>query len=789
MKFTLSWLRDHLETNATLEEITEKLVTLGIEIESIDNPAEKLKGFVVADVVECGRHPNADRLSLCRIDAGSGELVQVVCGAQNIRQGMKVAFAPLGVVIPSTGDVLKKGKIRDVESFGMCCSATELELGEESEGILDLQTPLPAGTPLTEALNMNDPVIEVGLTPNRSDCFGVRGIARDLAAAGLGELKALSYPQIKGQFECPIQITIQDTGACPAFRGVLIRDIHNDPSPEWVQRRLTSIGLRPISALVDVTNYITYDLGRPLHVFDAKKIQGNLVVRLSKKSESLVALNGKTYELEDQTIVIADNSGVLSLGGVMGGESTGCTETTTDVLIECALFDPIRIAEAGRSLGLLSDSRTRFERGVDPESVELGLEAAVSLIQAWCGGGSVSTVVGQKPVLTPAPTVTLTQTKLTSLSGCPLTLKDAKAYLEKLGFTIVKETSESLSVQSPSWRFDIDGPEALIEEVLRLYGYDSIPATPLPLYLAEASVPSTSHMAKRALFSRGFNETVTWTFMAEKTAQLFGSTDPHLKLANPISQDLAVMRPSLLANLLEASKRNQDRGNGNTQLFEVGPQFENIEKQSLMASGLRSGMTGLKHWTETPRSVDLFDAKADALAILIALGVHESSLSTEATAPIYYHPGRSGCLKQGNRVFAYFGEIHPSVLQHIDCQGTAVGFEVFLDQITPLKGKKSALQLSPYQPVTRDFAFVVDQAVPADAIVKAVSKIDRNLIASIQIFDVYVGDKLASHQKSLAIQVRLEPKDKTLTDADIQDLSTKIIANVEKSTGGVLRQS
>jgi phenylalanyl-tRNA synthetase beta chain len=789
MKFTLSWLKDHLDTTASLAEITEKLVTLGLEVEGVEDPAEKLKGFVVAQVVEAGRHPNADRLSLCYADAGNGEHLQVVCGAPNVRTGMKVAFAPVGVTIPATGTILKKGKIRDVDSLGMFCSATELEMGQDADGILDLDPSLPAGMPLAEALGVIDPIIDVAITPNRADCFGVRGIARDLAASGLGTLKALAYKAISESFSCPIAVTIEDSQACPDFQARVIRNVRNGPSPDWVQRRLRAIGLRPLSALVDMTNYLTFDLGRPLHVFDLTKIQGNLTVRLSKAGETFTALNGKSYTLADGMTVIADASGVLSLGGVMGGMSTACLENTVDVLVECASFDPVRTAQTGRVLSILSDARTRFERGVDPLSVRPGLEAAADLIGQWCGGSVSETAVATHQNPQPKverPPVTLTHHKLNALSGCAIPLTEAKQFLETLGFTILSLDLDSLTVQAPTWRGDIEGPADLVEEILRLKGYDQVPSVPLPSVSSAPKLPSVPSMVKRVLASRGLNEVVTWSFMAEGLAAPFGGTDPSLRLLNPISVDLGFMRPSLIPNLIEAAVRNQSRGQETVALFEVGPQFEK-DAQRLVATGILAGQTGPRHWAQAPRPVDVFDAKAHTLAVLTTMGVTETALQIDTSGPDYYHPGRKGCFRQGNRIVAVFGEMHPLVMTQMGGEGAFAGFEVFLEQLPPLKTKKPPLHLSPYQPVVRDFAFLVDEVVPADQVVKAATKADRTLITAIHIFDAYKGEKLPEGKKSLAIQVRLEPEAGTLTEAQITEVCDKIVSNVIKATNGALR--
>lgn len=790
MKFTLSWLKDHLDTQSSLEEICTKLVQLGLEVESVDNPAEKLKGFVVGKVVVHGKHPNADRLSLCQVDIGKNAPVQVVCGAPNVRQDMKVVFADIGTVIPVTGQALKKGKIRDIESCGMMCSSRELLLGEDHDGIMDLETEAAPGTPIIEALNLNDPVIEISITPNRADCFGIRGIARDLAASGLGTLKPLPYKPVAGSFDSPIQVTIQDSHACPDFRGVYIKGVKNGPSPEWVQRRLEAIGLRPINALVDMTNYLSYDLCRPLHVFDATKIKGPITVRLSKSGETLEALNGKTYELNGEMTAITDGSQVLALGGVMGGESSSCHEATTDVFLECALFDPIRTANTGRSLNLLSDARTRFERGIDPESQSYGLAAAINLILDWCGG-SVSHIVSAfhlngNPTPWQAPIIRLTHEKLLSLSGCDISMDKAAEILATLGFKVT-HNSVQLEAQVPSHRVDIEGSVDLIEEILRLYGYDSIPETPLPPVEVTVIPKAKADITRRALAARGFNETVSWSFVSEEKATLFGTVQPELKLLNPISQDLAIMRSTALPNHVEAVIRNANRGLENLKLFEVGPHYF-VNEQQLAASGIRSGKTHARHWLEVPRQVDVYDVKADVQAILEAFGLSESAYQVENTAPQYYHPGRKGCFKQGSKVLAYFGEIHPKILAAFETDIPMVAFEVFLDNLPQAKNKKASLTLSSYQSVTRDFAFVVGQDVKADTVIRSIQKVDRNLITHVHVFDVYTGEKVGSNMKSIAVEVKLEPTKTTLTEAEITNISNQIINAVAKATGASLRQ-
>ena len=801
MKFTLSWLKDHLETNATIDEIAHKLVTLGLEVESIENPAEKLRGFVVGQVVKREKHPNADRLNLCQVDAGTSQLIQVVCGAHNVREGMKVVFAPVGTVIPETGQALKKGTIRDVDSYGMMCSSRELHLGTDHDGIIDLVTDAAVGTPFVDICPALDPVIELSITPNRSDCFGVRGIARDLAAGGHGTLKPLPYKTVNGTFDSSIKIIIEDSKACPDFRGVTIRGVKNTASPDWVQLRLKAIGMRPINALVDVTNYLNMDLCRPLHVFDADKIQGNLHVGLSQEGQSIEALNEKSYTLQDGMIAIwdhrsADKKHILSLAGIMGGVDSSCTDDTTNVFLECAAFDPIMIANTGRTLQILSDSRTRFERGVDPSSLEFGLNAAINLILEWCGGEASHVTIASHTQGTPAKieplVIELTQHKLWSLSGYEVSLKESKTYLENLGFNVLMDKT-SLKATVPSHRPDVEGPADLVEEILRLVGYDNVPAVRLPQTDPVLQYKTAGEVARHALASRGLMETITWSFLGAEKATLFNdgkSMDASMQLTNPISVELSTMRPSTLPNLIDGAVRNGNRGHGDTALFEVGPIFkpELPRNQTLVAAGLRSGKNHGRHWLENPRDVDVYDVKADAAALLEVFGLGESNYQVEAKAPSYYHPGRSGTLKQGNRVLAYFGEIHPRVAKTLDATGSCVGFEVFLDLLPTPKSKKAPLTLSPYQSVTRDFAFVMDKSVPADKVVKAIQKADKNLITSVDVFDVYLGDKVGEDKKSLAIQVRLEPTSGTLTDAEIQTLTTTIISQVEKATGATLRQ-
>lgn len=794
MKFTVSWLKDHLETNATLEQLTTALVNLGLEVESVHNPALLLADIKIARVVTREKHPNADRLSVCQVDVGEGApLVQVVCGAPNVRADMLVAFAPVGAVIPETGQALKKGKIRDVESNGMLCSSVELGISTEDTGtIMDLTVAAEPGASFATVMDLDDPVIEVSITPNRADCFGVRGIARDLAAAGLGQLKPLPYKPVTGEFVCPIDVIIEDPVKCPGFSGVLVRGLSNGSSPEWVQRRLAAVGVTPISAAVDVTNYLNYDLSRPLHVFDAATLGEKLVVRAGKEGESLEALNDKTYALTPDMVVIADaQNQPVALGGIMGGKASGCTSQTTDVFVECALFDPVTIALTGRKLGLLSDARTRFERGVDPESLNYGLWAAVSLLVDWCGTKDtmVSTVVGHAPSLKTAE-ITLPYALFERLTGLNASSTEITETLTALGCTVVEQSADEVTVMPPSHRHDLVIPVDLVEEIIRLKGYDAIEAVPLPPVnvSVESRQSDPAMTARRCLAAHGFHEVVTWSFMDQKGAAFLGGGSDELTIANPISAELSVMRPSLLGNLGAAVARNASRGYPSVCFFEVGPQFDSPTLQRTMISGVRSGQTHDKHWLSPSRPVDVFDVKADALAVLEQLGVTAVQISAE-DAPSYYHPGRSGTMRQGKKILGYFGEMHPSFLTLIDLKTPLMAFEIDLGALTIKQKKKSALSLSPYQPISRDFAFVVTDTITADQIVTSILKVDRSLITHVTIFDVYAGDKLSAGYKSVACRVWMAPQTATLTEYDLTNISNAIITQVTKTTGGVLRQS
>ena len=785
MKFSLSWLKKHLDTSASLEVLCEKLTALGLEVEGVDDPGAKLAAFTVCHVIEAKQHPNADRLKVCRVATKFGE-VQVVCGAPNARTGLKAVFAPEGSTIPVTGDVLKAGSIRGEKSCGMMVSEREMGLSDEHNGIIEAPEHAEIGTPLTELLGLNDPVIEINLTPNRSDCAGVRGIARDLAAAGLGTLKPLPVPSVKGIFPSPLGVKVDDASACPLFIGRTIKGVKNAPSPKWLQDALKAIGLRPISALVDITNYFSFDLARPLHVFDLAKMKGNsLCVRLSKPGEKLEALDNKTYTLDDGMIVIADDTGPLALGGIMGGLASGCSEATTDVFLEVALFDPVRVARAGRMLGIASDARYRFERGVDGTVMPDYAELATQMILDLCGG-EASELVTVGSVSNTSRSIPFAPSYVKTLGGVDVAEDEQKRILTALGFGVSGNT-----ISVPSWRPDIHGAADLVEEVLRIRGYDTLPATPLPRVAELATTAFTPAqrrfaLARRVASSRGLLECVTYAFIARKQAGLFGGVDPSLVLVNPISAEMDVMRPSLLPGLLGAASRNAARGYGTVALTEAGAAFA-TEGQTNVLATLRTGEAVPRQTQKGERCVDVFDAKADALALLDALGMSGAQVS--ADAPAWYHPGRSGCLRMGATVVAHFGEMHPDILKAFDLK-QAVGCEVFADRVPLPKARgtaKTLLKLPPFQPVERDFAFVLATDVPADKLVKAVKGADRDLIAEVTVFDDYRGKGLAEGRKSLALSVTLQPKDKTLTEAEIEAVSQKIVAAVAKTTGGELR--
>lgn len=803
MKFTLSWLKDHLETEADLQTITDTLTAIGLEVEEVADPSAALAPFVVAEIVSAEKHPDADRLKLCQVSTGT-ETVQVVCGAPNARAGLKGILARPGDIIPESGDKLKTGKIRGVESQGMMCSARELLLGEDHDGIIELDDGVSVGASASDALSL-EPVIDIALTPNRVDALGVRGVARDLAAAGIGTLKPMDVAPATGTFDSDTSVAMRlsgdDAGLCPHFVGRTIKGVRNGESPQWLRDRLTAIGLRPVSAVVDITQYINIDLGRPLHAFDTAKLSGDVGPRLASDGEKITALNGNDYALTDAMLVIADDGDAKAIAGVMGGEPSSCTEETTEIFLESALFDPITIANTGRALGIVSDARYCFERGVDPASTLDGAEIATRMILEVCGGEASHLVVGGAEPDAGA-TVSFRPARIGQLGGVAITADTIRDILQRLGFTIENTDAEIWQVKAPSWRRDVEGEHDLLEEVLRIHGYDAIPVEPLPRpSVAKPAFTDDQRRAgvvRRALACQGLSETTTWSFLSAAHAHLFSQGSAPVALENPISSDLDVLRPSLLPNLIAAAGRNAARAMPDIALFEIGPRFEGDSPgdQTLMAGGLRAGQTSPRHWDAKVQSVDVFDAKADALAALKAVGVQTDRLqigvAPKAGAPSWYHPGQSGTLCLGPNVLAEFGALHPSVLKSMDVDGPVVGFEVFLDRIPKPKRKsgpaRAKFSPSSFQPVERDFAFLLDQDVAVDDMIRAVRAADKTLIASVDLFDVYVGDKVDQGKKSVALSVRLEPVQATLTDNEIEDVSHRIVAAVEKAVGGQLRK-
>lgn len=830
MKFSLRWLREHLDTDASLEKILATLNNIGLEVEGVEDRAAALASFRIARVIEAVQHPNADRLRHLRVDIGDGIERSVVCGAPNARTGMMGVAALPGEYVPGTGVTLKVGEIRGVKSEAMMLSAREMGLGDDHSGIVDLPEDAPLGASYVQWAGLDDPIIEISVTPNRGDALSVRGVARDLAAAGLGTLVDNKPATIQGSYPSPLAWQIEDPRACLWVLGRAVRGVKNGPSPKWLQDRLTAIGLRPINALVDVTNWFTFDLGRPLHVFDVAKVKGStLSMRMARDGETLAALNNKTYTLTGEDGVIADAAGPEALGGVIGGAPSGCDEATTECFIECALFDPVRIALSGRRHDIRTDARARFERGLDPAIMPMALDAATALIMDLCGGeASEVSEAGAEPRWQRSATMRFE--RIQGLGGLDLSADEAVARLERLGFAVQAQDAQKVTVSVPSWRNDVatdaneyragggllsqdpnlpparaaaaaEGcaaiePECdLVEEVLRLGGLDAVPPVSLPtasIVPPPALTPRQSRaaLARRVLASRGMQDCVSFGFMAVKDAALFGETPEALRVQNPIAADLDQMRPTPVAVLLLAAARNAARGFPDVALAELGGAYRDASPtgQLSVAAGVRTGSTP-RHWSAPARGVDAMDAKGDALAVLAALGVPMAALQVTADAPGFYHPGRSGVLRQGPKtVIATFGEIHPKVLQALDLAGPAIAFEVFLDAIPdPKRRKKSAPDLPAFQPLKRDFAFVVDAAASAEALLRAVRAADKALITDAVLFDRYAGANLPDGKVSLAVQVTLQPRDATLTDAQIEAVSQKIVAAAAKAAGATLR--
>jgi phenylalanyl-tRNA synthetase beta chain len=804
MKFTLSWLKDHLETDATATEIAERLTAIGLEVEALDDKAA-LKPFVIAKVLTAEKHPNADKLRVLMVDVGASAPVQVVCGAPNARAGLVGAFAAPGAYVPGIDTTLAVGSIRGVESRGMMCSERELQMSDEHNGIIDLPGDAPVGTSFASYAGLDDPVFEVKLTPNQPDRTGISGIARDLAAAGLGTLRTPPVPAISGEGPCPVSVSIEDPELCPGFALRLVRGVKNGPSPRWMQQRLIAIGLRPINTLVDITNYITFDRGRPLHVFDAAKVAGNLTVRRATAGETVLALDGRSYALAPDNCVIADANGVESIAGVMGGEHSGCDEATTDVLIESALWNPLNIARTGRALGIITDARYRFERGVDPRFMVPGLDLATRMVIDLCGGTPSQAVV-EGHAEAPLAEIEHHAPEVKRLTGIDVPEAEQLAILARLGFEAEQRGGKTI-LKVPSWRTDVDwkgSPRAdIVEEVMRINGMNAIQPVPLPRDTNVGGRILTplqirTRAARRALAVRGMLECVTYSFIPQAHAEAFGGGAGGLILENPIASDMSTMRPSLLPGLIAAAGRNARRGRGDVALFEVSGTYESDrpEGQRRVAGGIRRGTAGMagegRDWRGNGPVVSVYDAKADALAALEAAGAPVANLQVGTDAPAWYHPGRSGTLKLGPKVLGAFGELHPLALETLDVKGPLVGFEVFLDGLPDAKAKptkaKPKLDLSAFLPVKRDFAFVVEGKTQAAQIIRAAKGADKKLVSDVSVFDVFTGGTLAAEgRKSVAIEVTLQPADATLTDEQIDAASKAIIAAVEKATGGTLR--
>ena len=805
MKFSLSWLQDYLTTDASLDEIVEAMILAGLEVEEVENPAEKLAAFTIAKVTKAEQHPDADKLRVCTVDTKDGEK-QIVCGAPNARAGMTAVYAPLGAYIPGLDFALdaKPRKLRGVESHGMMCSANELEIGEDHDGIIDLEGDHEVGTPIAEILGLNDPVIDFEVTPNRPDWLGVTGIARDLAATGIGKLKIAEIKPVKGNFPCPVQIRTEDETACPVFMGRVIRGVKNGPSPEWMQKRLKAIGINPKTMLVDVTNYVSFDRCRPLHAYDAGKLKGDVVARLGAEGETLDALDDKTYDITPDMCVIADESGVIGLGGVMGGLSTASQPETVDVFIESALFDPMRTARTGRATGIISDARYRNERGIDPASCQEGLDLATQLIIDQCGGEPSEIVVAgaipdaQEPVI-------FKPRDMKRLTGVDMTAKRMTQILKTLGFEVTPETKltdDSWKVSVPSYRRDIVQSADIVEELIRIEGFDALPTESLPRETATTRMVVTPmqariRTARRVMAARGFLEAVTWSFMDKNKAACFtGGADglkTSLMVDNPIASELNYMRPSAIANLAVAAQKNIDHGADEIRLFEAGPIYLDDSPK-----GQRSVITALvrprpaRHWAAGDAPYDVFAAKADLFALLGALDQPGDRFQIGEAPNAAWHPGRAGVLKLGPKhVVSTFGELHPALLKELDVDGRMIGFELILDALPVPKSKggktKQRLEKAELTPVRRDFAFLVSKSTAAADLVRAAAGADKKLITGARVFDVYTGQGVPEDKVSIAIEIVLQPRDKTLTDEDIDQVSNNVVKAVEKAVGGVLR--
>lgn len=816
MKFTLSWLKDHLDTDASLDRIVDAMTMAGLEVEEVIDPGAALAAFTVARIVSVAQHPNADKLQVCQVETKDG-MLEIVCGALNARAGLVTAFAPIGTYIPGSGITLEPKPVRGVISHGMLCSEAEMDLADDAlglrtarfdawkaravalgldeakaradGGIMELPDDTPVGLGVAQTLGLDDPVIDFEVTPNRPDWLGVAGIARDLAAAGVGTLKTKPVAAQKGSFDSSVAVATDDAGACPMFAAVLIRNVKNVQSPAWLQTRLRAIGIKPRSMLVDVTNYLSYDRARPLHVYDAAKLNGVVRARLGKAGESFKALDGKTYAVTEDMCVIADDRGVLGLGGVMGGEESGCSDATTDVLIESAWFDPARTGRTGRATGITSDAQYRFARGVDPGFVMDGLFLAAEMIVAHCGGEVSRPIVAGAAPSAPGA-ITFDPDRVRTLAGMDVKPARVKEILTALGFA-VEVDKKRLLVTPPTWRRDVEGGADLVEEVARIEGFDKLPEAAPPRAAGFRPPPasvgeSRTRLARRALAAMGYLEAISWSFCPRAHASLFGGGDAHLVLANPIAAELDCMRPSALSNLLRAAQKNADRGRGDARLFETGPAYRADGSQERTAAAVWLAAPA-RHW-RTAAEADIYAVKRDCLAALEAIGAPTGGVQITSADGAHWHPGRAGAVKLGAKIIATFGEIHPRVLAELDVEGRALAFEIAIDAVPPPKAKRARapLEKQDLMPLTRDFAFVLDEDRPAGDLVRAVAGTDKALIADVSVFDVYRGAGVPSGKKSLALQITLQPKEKTLTDADIEAVSVKIVSAALK-LGATLR--
>lgn len=779
MKFTLSWLKEHLETNCSLDEIASTLTAIGLEVEEITDLSKALSGFIIAEIKHADQHPNADKLRICKVDNGV-EILQIVCGAANAREGIKVVLAPVGITIPNGNFKIKASKIRDVESNGMLCSYDELGLSGESEGIIELEEDAAIGLQFVDYAGLADPVIEIAVTPNRGDCLGVRGIARDLAAAGLGKLKPLSYQKVEEEYLSPVKVEIKELS--DIFAGRYFKGVKNCKSPKWLENRLVAIGLRPISALVDITNYISYEFARPLHVYDADKLTGNIIVRSAKSGEKLDTLANQELELAENMAVIADDSGAIGLAGIIGGASTSCELESHNIFLEAALFDAENIAITGRKLGVNSDARYRFERSVDPEFVLEGVEIASRMIIDICGGTASELVIaGEAPKN--HSVIDFSLAKCEKISGIAIS-KDAIINILTALECKLEDNGEILRVTTPSFRHDLKIEHDLVEEIIRIYGYDNI-----PLQKISYDSPSISESLEKIrkirlnIVNRGLKEVISWSFISEKAANNFGGYNNNFKLINPISKEMAVMRKSILPGLLEMILKNDARSFADINIFEIGRIYLETDNQPVVAAGMRGGNIIPRNHHSPTRAVDFYDVKADIFAILESLGFDPEKMTLDPANIPYYHPGKSAILRMGSNIIAQFGEIHPKIKNKINL----VAFEIFLENIPNSKSKKGKFDISDLQKITRDFAFIVDENITCQEIIKAVKSAEKNLLKKAEIFDIYVGKNIDPGKKSIGVSITLLPKEKNLEMSDIEAISNKVIENVTKATGAVLR--